>query len=95
MKRLDWQVLMDKKSDKKFKRYFRINKRRFCWIAGHKELKPLQSKRICAILVEIQLARTLRHLEGRALLDLEEIFKVGSNSTIYYLIPRYLSGISR
>jgi hypothetical protein len=32
MKHLDWQVFMDKKTDKKFKRYIRINKRRFCYI---------------------------------------------------------------
>ena len=89
MKRLIWREFVNRKSDKKFKRYFRITKKRFRWISEHEELKPLSSNRSDAIFVNIQLAITLRYLAGGALLDLEEIFKVDCNSTMYCIIPRY------
>ena len=81
---------MNRKSDKKFKRYFRITKKRFRWISEHEEeLKSLSSNRSDAISVNIQFAITLRYLAGGALLDLEEIFKVDCNSTMHCIIPRY------
>ena len=89
MKRLIWREFVNRKSDKKFKRYFRITKKRFRWISDHEEIKPLLSNRSDAIPVNIQLAITLRYLAGGALLDLEEIFKVDCNSTMHCIIPRY------
>ena len=89
IKRLIWREFVNRKSDKKFKRYFRITKKRFRWISEHEELKPLSSNRSDAIFVNIQLAITLRYLAGGALLDLDEIFKVYCNSTMYCIIPRH------
>ena len=90
IKRLIWREFVNRKSDKKFKRYFRITKKRFRWISEHEEeLKSLSSNRSDAISVNIQFAITLRYLAGGALLDLEEIFKVDCNSTMYCIIPRH------
>ena len=86
---MDWREFVNRKSDKKFKRYFHITKKRFRWISDHEEIKPLLSNRSDAIPVNIQFAITLRYLAGGALLDLEEIFKVDCNSTMHCIIPRY------
>jgi hypothetical protein len=89
MKRFGWREFVKRKSDKKFKRYFRFTKMRLRCTSDQEELKPLSSNRPDAISIEIQLAITVRYLAGGALLDLEEIFKVCCNSTMYCIIPRY------
>ena len=86
--RLKWREFCDNEEDGRFKRYFRVTKERFRFLAEHEELACLQPKRSDGIQLEVQLALTLRFLAGGSYLDLEKIFGVDGDTTLYTIVGR-------
>ena len=78
----------DNEEDDRFKRYFRVTKERFRFLAGHEELSCLRPRRSDGIQLEVQLALTLRFLAGGSYLDLEKIFGVDGDTTLYTIVGR-------
>ena len=86
--RLKWRGFCDNEEDGRFKRYFRVTKERSRFLAEHEELACLQPKRSDGIQLEVQLALTLRFLAGGSYLDLEKIFGVDGDTTLYTIVGR-------
>ena len=65
-----------------------MTKERSRFLAEHEELACLQPTRSDGIQLEVQLALTLRFLAGGSYLDLEKIFGVDGDTTLYTIFGR-------